>query len=358
MQTRIKKITKILLSTALASGGILLIVDSAGVTDATRNSVTVCLNVIIPSLFSFMVFSSILIDSGCADLIFKPFYFICRPWFKGDLRLFSVFMLSLIGGYPVGVKLLSSVSAYNKNYNAIMHKILPYCYCGSPSFIIAIVGLQLYGNAKAGLIVYISNVLACLSVAIISNILSKRLVYSSASDYERGRFSLMPCIIDSIKSAVYSLSMICGTILLFNIILELLEFCGVFCCLSDNTNAIVRSFAEITNLSRLDKNNYSLLPMIAAVCSTGGACILMQTAVMAQGKIKLKPFLLARIPIAVLSGVYCFLLQKAFLNDMSAWISPGGYNFIYSEANPICSICLIFMSYILLKSTRKNSRLL
>ena len=355
MKTRI---TKIILSLILTVGGILLTVDSEGVVSATKDAVSVCLNVIIPSLFPFMVFSSILINSRCADFIFKPFYLLCKPWFKGDLRLFSIFMLSLIGGYPVGVKLLTDNIAYNKSYHEISEKVLPYCYCGSPSFIIAIVGLQLYGNAKTGLIVYLSNVFACLTAAVIVNIFLKKHTPSLENNRQADKLSLTSCVINSIKSAVNSLAMICGTILLFNIILELLEFCGAFAFLSEDIISIIRSFAEITNLSCLESNNYSLLPIISAVCSTGGVCILMQTAVMAQGKINLKSFLLARIPIAVLSAAFCLLLQEAFLKDISAWSSPGGYDFIYSEANPICSICLIFMSYILLKSTRKNSRLL
>lgn len=354
MKTRFKKI---MFALALVGGGILLTVDSAGVVNVTKGSLSVCLNVIIPSLFSFMVFSSVLIESGCADFIFKPLYFICKPWFKGDLRLFSVFILSLIGGYPIGIKLLTDINAYNKNYNEIISKSLSYCYCGSPSFIIAIVGLQLYGNAKVGLIVYLSNVLACLTAAIIANISQKRLESSvELCGFESTSFT--SCLINSIKSAVSSLAIICGTILLFNIILELMDFCGAFTFLPEKISGIARSFAEITNLFCLESNNYTLLPIISAVCSTGGVCILMQTAVMAQGKIRLKKFFLARIPIAALSAVYCFFLQKAFLSDITAWISSGGYTFIYSEANPICSICLIFMSYILLKSTRKNSRLL
>lgn len=85
---------------------------------------------------------------------------------------------------------------------------------------------------------------------------------------------------------------------------------------------------------------------------------MLQTIAVAGGKIRLVPFVAARIPVAVLSAVYCLILQKIFFADISVVTSAKDFTFVLSEVNPVCSICIIFMSYILLKSTNKNSRLL
>ena len=50
--------------------GILLIADSAGTADTIKRCIYVCLDSLIPSLFCFMVFSSILIKSGIGEILF------------------------------------------------------------------------------------------------------------------------------------------------------------------------------------------------------------------------------------------------------------------------------------------------
>ena len=127
---------------------VLLITDSKQIIETAQKSVTVCLSVIIPSLFAFMVLSQIMISCGIADILFFPLYKISSFWFKGSRRQFSVFLLSLIGGYPVGIKLLKEYIAYNKNYTAIAENMLCYCYCGSPAFVIQMVGLSVFGSAN------------------------------------------------------------------------------------------------------------------------------------------------------------------------------------------------------------------
>ena len=119
MNKRKNNVMYILIPLLLAGAGLLLITDSEGVFNAASSAISTCLNVVIPSLFSFMVFSVFLVKSGFGERLFRPLYVINKFWFKGDEKLFAVFMLSLFGGYPVGVKLLSEITAQNKNYSAI-----------------------------------------------------------------------------------------------------------------------------------------------------------------------------------------------------------------------------------------------
>ena len=332
---------------------ILLIIDSKQVIETAQKSVTVCLTVIIPSLFAFMVLSQIMISGGIADIMFFPLYKISSFWFKGSRRQFSVFLLSLIGGYPVGIRLLKELTAYNKNYTAIAEKMLCYCYCGSPAFIIQIAGLSIFGSANAGLIVYLSNAAACLIMAIIINLFSKEEIKAEENHFTGVKISLNT-VTESIEKTVKALGVICGTILSFNIFLELMEHIG-FMRLMESLGAekIFSAAFEISNLSLFEGGNYNLLPIFAALTSFGGLCIIVQTVALSEGGIPLKKFIASRIPTALLSGVICHIIVSvsgiALESYATAPLTP-----VFSSVNPVCSICIIVMTYILLKSKQSE----
>lgn len=327
---------------------VLLITDSKQVIETVRQSVTVCLSVIIPSLFAFMVISQIMISCGLADILFFPIYKISSFWFKGSRRQFSVFLLSLIGGYPVGIKLLKELTAYNKNYTAIAEKMLCYCYCGSPAFIIQIVGLSVFGNAEAGLIVYISNAAACLIIAVIVNLFSPK-TYVEENNLKGAKISLN-IITSSIEKTVKALGVICGTILAFNIILELMNYTGFTDFLESlGIDKITAASFEISNLSLFQGNNYGWLPVFAGITSFGGLCIIVQTAALSEGSISLKKFILSRIPAALLSGVICRILTEISGIALESYASVQ-FTPVLSSVDPICSICIVVMTYILIKN--------
>lgn len=351
-----KKSKAIIFTASLAAGAVcfLLTADSKATVEAARRSIETCLSVIIPSLFAFMVFSRIVIKSGIADTALFPLYKLSSFWFRGNRRDFSIFVLSLIGGYPVGISLLKEEIAYNKNYTAIAEKMLCFCYCGSPSFIIQIAGISVLGSAEAGFIIYVSNVLACLTAAVIINVFGMPKRSICKTDIPDPKITLGD-FTESISSAVKALSVICGTIIAFNIILELLNYMGIMKLLENAGigNAAAAAF-EISNLYLFKGRDGTILPLLCGLTSFGGLCIIIQTAALSKGKIPLKKFLLSRIPIAFLSSLYGDLLLKLFPVAVEAYL-PQNTVTVLSSVNPICSLCIAAMTYILLKSKKDIS---
>lgn len=115
--------------------GTLCVLDSANVVTAAAAAVNTSATIIIPSLFAFMALSTFLINSGLYQIIFKPLYWLLKSFIKLSEEEMSIFLLSMIGGYPVGAKLLFDLakrgdnitdshksltnSTYNKSYNAV-----------------------------------------------------------------------------------------------------------------------------------------------------------------------------------------------------------------------------------------------
>lgn len=333
--------------------GFLLIADSNGAAEAAKHSIMVCLSVIIPSLFAFMIFSQVIVKCGIADILFYPLYKISF-WFKGNRREFSIFMLSLIGGYPIGIKLLKNYIAYNKNYTAIAEKMLCYCYCGSPSFIIQIAGISVTGSYKAGLLIYISNAAACFTAGVIINLFEKRRINTNEFEGIKPAKIKMTDFTESIEDSVKALGVICGTILAFNILLELLNFIGINTVFERiGIEKILASAMEISNLTALSGKDFGILPVISALTSFGGMCILIQTAALSKGEISLKGYIAARIPIALLSAAFTSLFMKIFPISLEASVNTSAVT-AFTSVNPIASVCLIIMTFILLKESGKT----
>jgi hypothetical protein len=313
-------------------------IDAAGVFAAARNGVYACLDVIIPSLFAPMVIAAFLINTGIYAVLLKPVYVVLKFLrFPLSEEEFGIFALSLAGGYPVGVNLIKQ-----RNRSSAL---LAFCYCGSPAFIISTAGVSLYNDVKAGVIIYAANALACVTFACFyknANTGTATVTPEYNRDYG-GAF------VDSVKSAK-ALGVISLTVVAFNVIIELLSFAGV-------KNAVLAAATEISNLRGL---TCPPLPLVAAITSFGGVCVLFQVIALAQG-LNVRKFLLFRIPVAALSAAYAYGISVLFdyvpdrfvaaaVNTVPAVTSATG------KYGVIASVSLLVMTGILLRTASTSSR--
>ena len=109
----LKKIIKPIIIFLLILFCVLLLVFSKEVSKSIINSISLCLNVIIPSLFGFMVISNILIKSNIYIYMSRPFYLISKYLFRIPPELFSVFFV--ITSYSIHYTKL-----YDKRYCSVI----------------------------------------------------------------------------------------------------------------------------------------------------------------------------------------------------------------------------------------------
>lgn len=336
---RIKKITMSVIIVVLS---VLIIVFSAEVSKSVSDSINVCITLIIPSMFAYMVISSYIVSSGLSRIIAKPFHFI----FKRIIRLgeddFCIFLMSLLGGYPVGAKLLKEKTSENINYSEIAESMLCFCYCISPSFAVTMLGLGVFGSIDAGVIIYISNAISCFICAII-------MTHSRRMSSEGSIISNRKGIINAINSATSSLAVISAVIISFNIVLtiitESLERIGI------GTDMFLLGFIEISNLLKLGNVTPALLPIVSAIASFGGVCVLCQCTAICGNKLNFSKFLAARIPCSVLSGFVTSVLMNFWEISVQTGISPN-YSYSFS-ADKLVVVILIAMSIIIFRKSEK-----
>ena len=344
-----KYIGAILKAAGILSVAILILRYPSQIAESNVNSINVCINSIIPSMFAFMVISTYIQTSGIYTVLFRPALFIMRKLIKADDSMLSVFLLSLFGGYPIGVTLLSEMIAQNKNSPAINNTAstaASFCYCISPTFALIMLGQGVLGSTSAGAIIYISNILSCLTMGVIVSRIS-------ALDTGMSITNQQSSITDSINSATRSLLVICTVIIAFNTLLTCAD-----CFLSEfgiTIPTLLMGVFEISNLLKIDSVSVNLIPLISAIASTGGICVLLQCMAIAGKSFQLGKFLIFRIPCSVMSAIYARIILC--FTDISVEASSVSANYSYSfSANKIIVPVLIAMCIIIFYKTNKNTK--
>lgn len=330
---------------------LLLIFDTKGIMTAVYSSVFICLEVIIPSLFAFMVLSSLILSTNLYKIIFKPLIIIFKLILKITEHESGIFILSLIGGYPVGAKLIQQAVKNGTITQKSAQKMINYCFASGPSFITGIVGVGVFGNVKTGLILYFSNIIASLILAFILNINHKQCNSKSAYNISFTADKL----IYSITSSAQVLFEICAMIVGFSVINRVISYLP-FELLGNALNvdkeflqALIFSISEISNI-RSFSANVVFLPLISALLSFGGICVLMQVKSILGQNIRVRNFVIIRAFGAIISGAVTFVYIK-IANPVLTVSNHRIDFFTLTEArNIVPSLCLVFMTIILFKS--------
>ncbi len=327
--------------------GILSVVMSSEVSDEIVISLKRCLTVIIPSLFSFLVFSDLILKSGFYKIICKPFYLLSKYVFKLDGNLFFIFLLGNICGYPIGFKLLNNLYKEGKISKFTAEVMSCYCYASGPSFVIGLVGITIFSSKTIGLIIFSANFLANAVIAIVLN----HIVKISASEKPESDNTKLS-IVESVKSSSKNLFVICSMIIMFASIIGILKGLSIFEKLPFN----ILPFLEITYVVDMPVS-IDVIPLISALTSFGGICVLFQLLSLSQG-LSIKYLILSRLPACFLSAVFSRIMLAVFdvqYEVLAAQTYISGKSIGFTDAKSyLPPILLVIMMFILIL-TKENS---
>lgn len=325
------------------------------VADSIYNSIMNCLNTIIPSLFFYLSLSAFLIKSNLYVTLSKPFSLLSRYIFKMESKYFSIFLLSLFSGYPTGAKLICDLKSQDKISETDAESMLMFCYSPSPTFVITLVGIALFGNIGTGFIVYLSvittNIILAISYGIIKSVPLK----------EKGKSKIslnISYLVESVESAGKTLFIICSMIIFFSVIVSILVSSGLLNSLSiiiseainaDNNSVltVIKTLIEISNIKSLDNNAYKFIPLITSLFSFGGFCIIIQVISIIKGKLKLKKFYISRIISAVISYFISLLYIQIFEINLSV-SNIVKHSYLSCKTSIIPSLLIVIMTLMLL----------
>jgi len=239
---------------------------------------------------------------------------------------FTTFFLSVISGYPIGAKLISTM--YENKYidQPSAKKLMSFCSLSGPMFMLGTVGIAIFNSYTAGLIILISNILGGLINGLIyrgkkspienktytskksNNILTDSVYDSMQSILMVGGFVVLSFLLIDLLKNTYILSNISGTI------------CSVFHC--HNLQPVVEStLCGILEITRgiIDLNttqtSLSVKTIIASgLIGFGGISIMLQSlSFVSKIKLPIKTVILQKITQSVITTIIAIPLCLIFL---------------------------------------------
>ncbi len=332
---------------------VVLLTEPTAVGGAVQNAVTTCLEVMIPSLFAFTVLSVYLQASGLYRSVFRFITFPLSKLMRLDEELCAVFLLSNIGGYPVGARLLTELVKCGRISSSDAGRLLCCCYGSGPSFVIGIAGMRVFGSTAAGAVLFMAGLLSSLAIGIFVCRTGNRIkLIPAVTNYDPGA----GCFVGSVMSAARVMFTVCVMITGFAAVTAVLDALSIqraaeifFAAIGtkENSSAILPSLLEISCLQNMMPSGWYIFPLCGALLSFGGVCVIMQICALTEGKIPLKGFLLSRLPAAVISAIAStagLLLGEPVLSAYA----PSAVEVQPFSVNAVMSLCVLTMCGMLL----------
>lgn len=309
-----------------------------------KEGLALCMNAVIPSLFPFMIVSQFTVKSGLADFLGGILGKAVKKIFKLSGVCAAVILLSLTGGYPVGAKMTCDLLKDGKISKNEAQRLNLFCINAGPAFVIGTVGDIFASSRKIGLILFASNVIASLTVGVLSTVLYDKKPLSDIDLSAENMKEPVKAFTQSMSEASKAVFGICSWVIIFNAIIS--------CILSLSNKEyiiVLCSLLEVTSGVKLSCGIFPL-PVTAAVLSFGGLSVHCQIlSCIQQSGISFKLFYTSRIITAVLSGVICHILLRFFPFEAEVFasassITASAYSVSLPSAIALVTMCcsLIF----------------
>ena len=314
--------------------------------DEAKNSVyyalNICFQTVIPSLFPFLFLSAFIANTNILNRNFRLLDKLSMKIFRLPSKCIGVFILSLIGGFPVGAKTVKSMLENKSITENQAQRLLLFCVNPGPAFAITAVGLSLLSNKNTGMIIYLSVALSNLMIAIFSRILDDNLVVENAE--RKDDINIPFSFVKSGNEAANSCLGICGYVLLFSCLVSILHILVK----NEQTVNILSGLFEVT--SGCEKlSEYNNIPLLSGIIAWGGISVHFQIMdCIYKAKLKLKMFLTARIMSSALSIVLCHSFLTLFPEAVNVALVKSDFNIEAAQGSFPVSAAMLMTCFLFL----------
>lgn len=308
---------------------IIIISNPKRFTSGTVSGLKLFFYSVLPGLFPFMLLTKLLTEIGFLFKITSKLDRFSNKVFGTSGISIYVFLMSIISGYPIGAKIISDLYSKNMISESDSKKMSVFCTTSGPGFVIATIGISMFGSPKIGIILYASHIFSSVILGILFNLLTKKEPQTIPQNTITGKLLLNKnnegIISKTVVETINSLFIVGAYITIFYLITELFDAFNIICFISTTLSKITSQFGitqqtlkgflygmiEVTRGAK--ELSLSITPTSIALCSGilsfSGISIIMQSmAFLKTCKIKAHNFFLSKCVHSVLSIFICFIL--------------------------------------------------
>ena len=330
---------KLVLIVILGAGTIIF---SKEVSSGLNEGIYFCVTVLVPSIFPFMIISSLTAKSGLS-FSSKALNKVSNFLFGLSAKTAFTVLIGVLGGYPVAAK---GIGSLYKNGSISEREAVKAAYTAvgaGPGFLVTFIGVRLLNSFEAGAALLVSQTVSVFLLGIINRIIFGKGNYNSDKEI-KSNLNAFELFTSSVSGAVYSTIEMCAVVCVFSSIIKIAEkFLG--------NSYIIYILLEVTKACcKLSENGNIVL--IAFAAGFGGICVHIQI-FQALGKVRIKKwiFFLYRIIQGGITAALTYYICKVFKITIPVFSSiRGDYSLTLSSSvagssllilTGICFLCSI-----------------
>ncbi len=310
--------------------GMGLILCTKGVSAAAAQGLALCGRVVIPALFPFLVLSSLCLSTGLGAGLSR---LLARPM----ERLFHLpgscapaLVLGLIGGYPVGAR--TAFDLYDRRLcsREECSRLLTFCSCCGPAFLVSAVGATVFGSVEAGLVLYACHIAAAAIIGFVQGRFLPKPKKELPDAVHHIRQSFARSFTSAVTSAFSTMLNVCAFVIFFAALMALLAECGclalgqklLFFLPPSTADLLLRGLLELTNgIAALGAAPALALPqamgLSGLLCGWGGLSVHAQVLSLREARnIPMGRYFIGKAIHGLLSGMFSYISAFYFLRDL------------------------------------------
>lgn len=283
--------------------------------DSAEQAIEMCLTVLVPTLFPFLVLSGIFIKCGFAERLGRLLDRFTKKVFCVGGNCSSAMILGLVSGFPVGAKTVSSLYKNGACSKVEAERTLAFCNNAGPSFILGTVGVGIWQSGKTGWLLWAVQIVSAVFVGIIVGRIWKgtadTVVFVNTKNNIPQKQSVLHIFLSSVTDGAVSMLYICSFVVFFAVAVSLLlhtglipsvsaAICKLFPFFERETveNLLVGIFEMTTGVSRVGNSAPVLQNLAVTSALIGWAGISVHCQVLSyicDGGLSPKPYFIGKI---------------------------------------------------------------
>lgn len=316
-----------------------LLIFSKSNLPAIKSGLSLWATSVVPSLFPFFVATELLMHTNIVYHLGNVLNPIMRPLFNIRGEGAFAFIMGIISGYPIGAKIASNFRKNNICTKEECERLLSFTNNSGPLFIIGTVGILLFRNTAIGILLFITHLLASITVGIIfrfwkRNSISKDYVSNSVHKANTNSYvsfsNLGEVLSESITSSISTILLIGGFVVIFSSIISILNSSGILNIASifikpifnlfhidvSFINGLLTGILEITNgisaISNIVCRKLSInIILTSFLLGFGGISVLLQVwSITAKTDLSIKPYVLGKLLHGFLAATYVYIFMN------------------------------------------------
>lgn len=286
--------------------------DSAAVSAAVREGLSLCARVMIPSLFPFFVLSSLFVRRGYHQFVSAALRPVMGPLFGLPADAAGALALGAVGGYPIGAATAFDLYGRGKLTGRETARLLAFCNNAGPGFVFGVVGLGLFQSAAVGLRLYAAHLAGALLVGIGARVLSGASAPPAPPFFPEETEEPFPSsFVASVRAAASSMLNVCAFLVFFSVLLAFLRQTPVWELPArlpgaDAARAVLDGFLELSHGIKALGGLPAKTAMTAAsfLLGWGGLCVHCQVLSISAGRdVDMGPYYRGKLAQGLLSAL-------------------------------------------------------